>query len=281
VTERQYANTACPYCQATLDPLPTATTACPACRRAIHVRSGPDGLTYLLENVDLPVLEQAWDESRPDQRWRRAAQKLKDAAGFEHLASEGRGLILAVALISVAVGMMIPVGMAIMSGAALPGTAGSARAEPATAAGKLLGGATPAPVSTPAPAAESGQTPAPTLAPTPPPAPKPTPDARRPRIIGRAPEPDAVSVVAGSAIKVLFSEPVKGVSGATIQLLNVAGGWVVRSRVRYDAASRTAALTPALHMYPGTEYRVEILSGITDRSGNRLKPARWTFRVAR
>ncbi len=32
-------------------------------------------------------------------------------------------------------------------------------------------------------------------------------------------------------------------------------------------------------MYPGTQYRVQILSGITDAAGNRLATTSWTFRV--
>ena len=54
----------------------------------------------------------------------------------------------------------------------------------------------------------------------------------------------------GSVIRIVFSEPVRNVSGATIQLTNVAGGWVVHSTVRYDAATHTATLTPDLRMYP-------------------------------
>jgi hypothetical protein len=59
----EYANTACPYCDAALDPLPTALTECPACGATIWVRGGPDGLTYLLQEADLPVLDQAWQEA--------------------------------------------------------------------------------------------------------------------------------------------------------------------------------------------------------------------------
>ncbi len=84
---------------------------------------------------------------------------------------------------------------------------------------------------------------------------------------------------AGSTIRIVFSEPVRNVSGSTIQLTNVQGGWVVHSTVRYDAATRTATLNPDLRMYPNTEYRVSILAGITDRAGNRLTPKSWTFRV--
>ena len=59
---RDYANTSCPYCSASLDPLPKAKKRCPSCGQPIWVRSGPDGLTYLLQEVDLPILEQAWQE---------------------------------------------------------------------------------------------------------------------------------------------------------------------------------------------------------------------------
>ncbi len=59
---RTYANTSCPYCGAVLDPLPRAKKACPSCQNPIYVRLGPDGLTYLLQGVDLPTMQAAWDE---------------------------------------------------------------------------------------------------------------------------------------------------------------------------------------------------------------------------
>lgn len=54
--------TRCPYCSASLDPLPKAKKRCPSCGQPLWVRSGPDGLTYLLQETDLPVLEGAWQE---------------------------------------------------------------------------------------------------------------------------------------------------------------------------------------------------------------------------
>jgi hypothetical protein len=66
---RTYANVRCPYCSAALDPLPATDAACPNCRQPIHLRTGPDGLTYLLETVDLATMEAAWSEhleARPD-----------------------------------------------------------------------------------------------------------------------------------------------------------------------------------------------------------------------
>jgi hypothetical protein len=90
----------------------------------------------------------------------------------------------------------------------------------------------------------------------------------------------ATNVAAGVSVRIRFSEPVKGVSGSTIQLVNESGGWVVRATVSYNAGTRTATLNPSLNMYPGTRYRVTVLAGITDAAGNRLAPTTWTFRVA-
>jgi len=60
---RIYANTTCPYCGVTPDPLPKARSKkCRACGQSIYVREGPDGLTYLLQEVDLPAMEKAWVE---------------------------------------------------------------------------------------------------------------------------------------------------------------------------------------------------------------------------
>ena len=66
--ERPYANTTCPYCGATPEPLPKAKSRCKVCGEAIYVRSGPDGQLYLLQEVDLPALEAAWDEARQEEQ---------------------------------------------------------------------------------------------------------------------------------------------------------------------------------------------------------------------
>jgi Bacterial Ig-like domain len=134
-------------------------------------------------------------------------------------------------------------------------------------------GSLPPPQPTPLP------TPQPTPKPTPRPTPRPTPDTRRPTISARTPGPNAVNVPGDSTIQIHFSEPVRNVSGATIQLINEQGGWIVNATVGYDVLRRTAILTPNLRMFPNTDYRVEVLSGITDRAGNRLVPTSWTFRI--
>ena len=70
---RTYANSICPYCSVVLDPLPRAKKKCPGCGQPIHVRLGPDGLTYLLRVDDLPVLAQAWAEYYAAERAQAAA----------------------------------------------------------------------------------------------------------------------------------------------------------------------------------------------------------------
>lgn len=61
--DRPYANTACPYCKTEMSPLPRAKPRCRRCGQAVYVRSGPDGMRCLLQEIDLPVLEAAWAES--------------------------------------------------------------------------------------------------------------------------------------------------------------------------------------------------------------------------
>lgn len=61
--DRPYASTACPYCKVEMSPLPKAKSKCRRCGEAVYVRSGPDGFRYLLQEVDLPVIEAAWAES--------------------------------------------------------------------------------------------------------------------------------------------------------------------------------------------------------------------------
>ena len=212
-------------------------------------------------------------------------------------------------LLCAAVGVAVPVGIAVLSGAPLFGTSdkawvrptspspSGAVASPLPIAGGLESGSVPTAKPTPKPTAKptpkptakatpkptpkptAKPTPKPTAKPTPKPTAKPTADTRRPTITGRAPGTNALNVPGTSTISILFSEPVQNVSDATIQLVNVQGGWFVRSTVLYDAAKLTATLTPDLGMYPNTEYRVTILPGITDRAGNRLAPTSWTFRV--
>jgi len=190
------------------------------------------------------------------------------------------------------VGVVVPVGIAVLTGTPLFGRTDRAPVEatsPAASGSVALAlsaaggpggdsGATTesAPRATPRPTPSPAPTP--TATPTTAPSSAATPDTRRPTIKSRTPGPNAVAVASNSRIRIVFSEPVLNASNATIQLVNGRGGWLVRSTVSYDAARRTATLTPNLEMYASTEYRVTISSGITDRAGNRLARTAWTFR---
>ena len=88
--DREYANRTCPYCDAGLDPLPRAKKRCPSCRESIYVRSGPDGLTYLLQEADLPTLQAAWGEYHEQQEWVRRALAFTDDAGFTKILADLR-----------------------------------------------------------------------------------------------------------------------------------------------------------------------------------------------
>jgi hypothetical protein len=80
MAERRYASTVCPSCGTSLDPLPRAKKACPGCHRAIYVRSGPDGLTYLLSEQDLEAHEARWEAHHAEQERREAAAHNAEAA---------------------------------------------------------------------------------------------------------------------------------------------------------------------------------------------------------
>ncbi len=78
--DRRYASTFCPYCSAALDPVPRAKKRCPYCGGAIWVRSGPDGLTYLLRDVDRATLDEAWAEHWSAEEARETAELNRRAA---------------------------------------------------------------------------------------------------------------------------------------------------------------------------------------------------------
>ena len=62
MTDRSYASSDCPSCGVPLDPPPKAKKRCPSCGQPIYVRSGPDGVRYLLQEGDLATMEALWAE---------------------------------------------------------------------------------------------------------------------------------------------------------------------------------------------------------------------------
>ena len=102
-----------------------------------------------------------------------------------------------------------------------------------------------------------------------------------PRIVSRSPAPGATRVPGGTTVRIVFSEPVTGVSWRTVRLRNsVTGKWVA-AQVRYAAASHSATIDPVLRMYGDTTYEVVVLRGISDIAGNRLPAAHWSFHTRR
>jgi hypothetical protein len=102
-------------------------------------------------------------------------------------------------------------------------------------------------------------------------------DHTRPVIHARTPRPGATHVSGRTSPRVVFSEPVTGVSSATLRLKNLATDKWVKVRVTYDAATSTATIDPILWMFPGRRYAIYALSGIRDGSGNRLLGTHWSF----
>jgi len=82
-------------------------------------------------------------------------------------------------------------------------------------------------------------------------------------------------------MKVVFSEPVKGVRSSTLRLKNLTTGLWVGTRVTYSASTRTATINPNLLMLRGNRYAVYATSGIRDLSGNSLAATNWSFRTQR
>ncbi len=102
----------------------------------------------------------------------------------------------------------------------------------------------------------------------------------RPTIIGRGPGRGATGVDRDRNVRIRFSEPVRGVSGTTVRLVDARTGRTVRIRtLRYDSPSRTVTLDPYYRLRARTSYRVVIRAGIRDSAGNTLPAQTWTFRT--
>lgn len=186
-----------------------------------------------------------------------------------------------VVVLCVAVGAAVPIGIAMLSGS--PWTTLGTGAEliaptPMATTGSAFR-TSPSASTAARPSASRSSSPEP--GPSSARAPSAAPTSARPAITVRVPGPGAVKVPRGTSIRVVFSAPVRKVSGQTVRLVNVAGGWPVRASVSYVAATRTIVLNPELLMYGNTRYRVEIGPGITDEAGHRLAAATWTFRTGR
>jgi hypothetical protein len=106
-------------------------------------------------------------------------------------------------------------------------------------------------------------------------------DRIAPTITGRTPAAGARGVTPAAHVTIRFSEPVTGISGATLRIRDLATGRWIRASVQVSAAGTSAVVVPKLRMYRATRYEVVVLRGIRDGSLNRLAPAHWVFTTRR
>jgi Ca2+-binding RTX toxin-like protein len=97
-----------------------------------------------------------------------------------------------------------------------------------------------------------------------------------PSVTTATPSANAKGIAANADVTVVFSKPVSGVSGSTVQLQSP-NGRTVSAAVRYDKSTRTATLNPKGNLAVSTRYTVKLKSGIADRAGTRLAATSWSF----
>lgn len=99
-------------------------------------------------------------------------------------------------------------------------------------------------------------------------------DRVSPIVVGREPAGEGASPL--TQVRVRFSELMDEAT-LTSETLRIHG---VTSAVSWDAASRTATLTPAAPLYPGRTYAVSIAARVRDVAGNLLgADTNWSFRT--
>jgi hypothetical protein len=108
------------------------------------------------------------------------------------------------------------------------------------------------------------------------------PDTRAPRVSSTSPAAGATGITPNSKVTATFDEPIDPLtvnSGAFV--LKDAANVAVPATVSFDAASRTATLTPTSPLAYGKTYTVTVKSGNagpTDLAGNQLTADKtWTF----
>ena len=108
-------------------------------------------------------------------------------------------------------------------------------------------------------------------------------DTTPPTVTGTTPGSGATGVAAASTVSATFSEPLDPatVNAGSFVLSDAAGAGVAAS-VGYDAASRTATLTPGAPLAAGKTYTATVKGGaVKDTAGNALAAdAAWAFTTA-
>jgi hypothetical protein len=100
------------------------------------------------------------------------------------------------------------------------------------------------------------------------------PDTTPPEVASALPAAGATGVPVTSAVTAVFSEPIDpaSITAVTFTLSSVSG------TVTYDAATRTAVLTPSAPLADFTTYTATVTTGVADLAGNPMAAVRtWTF----
>ena len=106
-------------------------------------------------------------------------------------------------------------------------------------------------------------------------------DFSPPRIRRSSPRSGARNVSRNANVKLVFSEPVLGVSAKSFELL-APNGRRVSSVVRFKAGSRGATLVPDAALRRGARYRVRVTRAVTDTAVNPLaRTTTFSFVAAR
>jgi hypothetical protein len=106
-----------------------------------------------------------------------------------------------------------------------------------------------------------------------------TSDSIDPVVVSVKPKPGATGVWRGVTIRIVFSEPVTGVSKVTLRLKDRRTGKRVLATVRYDKATHSATIDPVYKLRDGRWYRIKILDGIEDLGGRDLDRRWFSFKT--
>ena len=101
-------------------------------------------------------------------------------------------------------------------------------------------------------------------------------DRTPPTVSASTPKAGATDVATDAMISVQLSEPVSGISDATLSLRDAVGEAVAAS-VTFEPSTRVATITPGAPLSLSSRYTVVAGAGILDLAGRQLAPVTWSF----
>ena len=101
-------------------------------------------------------------------------------------------------------------------------------------------------------------------------------DSEVPTAQATSPLPNATDVAPGATLQVQLSEPVSGLSPASLVLRDAAGA-TVPAEVAWDAARNVATIRPVSPLALSATYTLSVTDAIRDIAGRTVVPASWRF----